>query len=303
MKPELAHRSDIPLIGFGTYLIDNEVAGALVRQAILSGYRHIDTAEGYDNEVGVGDGLRKGISDAVIYREDIFITTKLWPGNPDWGQTPKTYSDTIAALDNSLARLKLDYVDLYLIHAPFPTEHRIEQWQALFDLQNQGKTKLIGVSNYNDTHINELKTAGLPLPAANQIELHPWSQKPSLVSYLVNNGILPIAYSSLLPLSTWRAQKGQRSAKTAQMKADGDDPNRVFKLMATKYRVSEAQLLLKWALQKGYAILPKTADPNRLTENLDLFRFSIDTGDMSTIDLMDRGAAVAWSSGDPLTAT
>lgn len=298
----LTNTVKMPMVGFGTYLIPDEDVQSLVPEAIRSGYRHIDTAEAYGNENGVGLGIKTALEELGISREELFVTTKLWPGNEAWGQAPKTYELTIASLQASLARLRLDYVDLYLIHAPFPQVQRIEQWKALVELQRQGKVRAIGVSNFNEAHIEEIKAAGLPLPNANQIELHPWSQKPDLVSYLTENDISIIAYSSLVPLSSWRAVEGQASAKTEQMKADGASSDSPFKVMAKKYGVSEAQVLLRWGIQKGYAVLPKSTNAERIRQNIDLFGFEIDDEDMATIATMDRGAGVAWSSGDPTTA-
>jgi 2,5-diketo-D-gluconate reductase A len=139
----------------------------------------------------------------------------------------------------------------------------------------------------------------MPKPELNQIELHPWSQKPELVSYLAEKRIPITAYSSLIPLSTWRIEEGQDSAKTEAMRADSEKTDSPFKRMAEKYRVSEAQLLLRWAIQKGYAVLPKSASRERARQNLDLFSFAIDCDDMTAISLMDRGDGVAWSQGDP----
>jgi 2,5-diketo-D-gluconate reductase A len=289
----------IPYLGFGTYLIGNDEAAAAVRTAIGAGYRHIDTAEGYRNEAGVGAGIKQALESEGLSREDIFVTTKLWPGNPAWGQTAKTTASTVAALEASLERLGLKYVDLYLIHAPYERDQRIAQWRGLVELRQQGKTRAIGVSNFNSAHIEELKAAGLPMPQANQIELHPWSQKPALVRYLEANAITPIAYSSLVPLSTWRIAEGQASAKTDQMKAEGAQAEAPFKLMAKKYGVSEAQILLRWAVQKGYPVLPKSTDPERIRRNADIFGFAIIDEDMAAIETMDRGDGVAWSSGDP----
>ena len=296
---ELTTNIKMPSVGFGTYLVRDEAAAALVRQAIRSGYRHVDTAEAYGNENGVGIGIQTAAQELGIAREEIFVTTKLWPGNEAWGQPPKTYDATIEALQASLANLQLDYVDLYLIHAPFPRKQRLEQWKALVELRRQGKARAIGVSNYSQAHIEEIKAAGLPLPDANQIELHPWSQKPDLVAYLNKNGISIIAYSSLVPLSSWRDVEGQASAKTDQMKADGADADSPFKAMAQKYGVSEAQVLLRWGIQKGYAVLPKSAHAERIRQNIDLFGFEIDAADMAAIAKMDRGDGIAWSSGDP----
>ncbi|MCH9685456.1 MAG: aldo/keto reductase [Deltaproteobacteria bacterium] len=296
---KLNEQVQIPTVGFGTYLIANDDAQAAVDAALRAGYRHIDTAETYENERGVGAAIRAFLQRQGAPRDEVFVTTKLWPGNAAWGHTPKTYASTIESLNTSLDHLGLDHVDLYLIHAPFHPEQRLEQWRALVELRRQGKARAIGVSNFSATHIDELEAAGFPLPDANQIELHPWSQKPQLVSYLADKKIAPIAYSSLVPLSTWRAAKGHDSAKTDAMKADGQRADSPFKAMAAKYGVSEAQVLLRWAVHKGYAILPKSTNPERVRQNIDLWSFTIDDDDMRAIEAMDRGDGVAWSVGDP----
>lgn len=285
----------IPAVGFGTYLISNDDAETAIISAISAGYRHIDTASGYRNEETVGAGIRKGLHKEGIARADLFVTAKLWPGNPAWGDAPKTGAQTLEECSASLERLGLDYVDLYLIHAPYGGDMRLEQWRALLDLQASGKARSVGVSNFNESHLDEIKAAGLPMPDANQIELHPWSQKPKLLAYMARNDIAPIAYSSLVPLSTWRVEEGQDSAKTDDMKADGT----AFRAMAAKYGVSEAQLLLRWGVQNGYAVLPKSLNPERMRQNLDLFSFAIDDADMAQMATMDRGDGVAWASGDP----
>ena len=293
---------EIPYLGFGTYLIDDGEVATAVSDAIRAGYRHIDTAEGYQNESGVGAGIKQALESEGLTRSDLFVTTKLWPGNPAWGQPAKTTESTVASLDESLERLGLDYVDLYLIHAPFESDQRLAQWRGLVESKRQGKTRAIGVSNFSVKHIEELKAAGLPMPAANQIELHPWSQKPELVRYLNDNAVTPIAYSSLVPLSTWRTAEGQDSAKTDQMKAEGGQAGTPFKIMAAKYGVSEAQVLLRWAVQKGYPVLPKSTNPDRIRMNADIFGFSLDHEDRAAIEEMDRGDGVAWATGDPTKA-
>lgn len=293
---------EIPYLGFGTYLIADAEVTAAVSEAIRAGYRHIDTAEGYQNERGVGVAIKQARASEGLARSDLFVTTKLWPGNPAWGQTAKTTESTVTSLDASLERLGLQYVDLYLIHAPFERDQRIAQWRGLVELKRQGKARAIGVSNFSIKHLEELKAAGLPMPAANQLELHPWSQKPELVRYLNDHSITPIAYSSLVPLSSWRAAAGQASAKTDQMKADGEHADAPFKVMAKKYGVSEAQVLLRWAIQKGYPVLPKSINPERIRKNADVFGFNIDDHDMTAIEKMDRGDGVAWAMGDPTKA-
>ena len=291
---------EMPMVGFGTYLIPNEEAADAVSAALKVGYRHIDTAEGYQNEEGVGAAVRSFLGDGAHRREDLFITTKLFPGNPDWGIPVKGYDETLESLGMSLERLGLDYVDLYLIHAPLAPDERINQWRALVELKRQGKAKAIGVSNYSRAHIEEIRGADLPLPEANQIELHPWSQKPELITYLRQQAIQPIAYSSLVPLSTWRAAEGHDSGKSTEMVEEGKMEDSPFKAMASKYGVTEAQVLLGWAVQSGYPVLPKSTKQERMMQNFELFSFEIDDADMKAIQGMDRGDGVAWSSGDPL---
>ncbi len=279
----------LPYLGFGTYLIPDGEARAAVS--------HVDTAEVYGNETGVGHGLADAMASEKLARTDLFVTTKLFPGNAAWGQVPRDTETTIAALDTSLAKLGLEYVDLYLIHAPFDPAQRLAQWRGLVALQEQGKARAIGVSNFSAKHLDEIAAAGLPAPAANQIELHPWSQKPELVKYLDDHDIVPIAYSSLVPLTTWRAAPGQASAKSAAMRSESAVSP--FREMAAKHGVTEAQVLLRWAIQKGRPVLPKSTNPERIRQNADLFSFALDDADMAAIATMDRGDGVAWPSGDP----
>ncbi len=295
---ELTAEVKIPLVGFGTYLIPDEEAASAVENSLAAGYRHIDTAEIYDNERGVGEGLRRGMRQAGLERGDVFVTTKLWPLTQD---RSKTGEETLRSLDESLDRLGLEQVDLYLIHATFGREQRLEQWQALVEAHKSGKARAIGVSNFNAAHIDELVEAGLPVPHADQIELHPWSQKPELVAYLNQQGITPIAYSSLVPLSTWRTAPGHLSGKTQEMRAEGERSDAPFKKLAQKYGVTEAQFLLSWGVRNGYPVLPKSTDPARMRENLDVLSFRIDDADMDQIRGMDRGAGLAWGEVDPTT--
>ena len=289
----------VPRIGLGTYNMDSKEAEDMSYAAIDYGYRHIDTAAVYRNEDGVGKALKRIFSDTDLTRSDITITTKLWPGGLVKVDRVKNNEGTIKSLEKSLRNLDLDYVDLYLIHSPHAKDKRLEQWETLLIQQEQGKTKNIGVSNWDINHIEELNEKGYPLPSANQIELHPWSQKPDLVSYLQEKGIDIIAYSSLVPLSTWRHKDGENSLKTEEMYKDGEDTESPFKKLAAKYEVTEAQVLLKWALQLGYAILPKSIQVERMENNFDL-NFIIDEDDMLMIKNLDRGGSITWEYGDPL---
>ena len=289
----------IPRIGLGTYNMNSNEAEEMSYAALEYGYRHIDTAAVYRNEDGVGRALKRIFDDTNLVRKDITITTKLWPGGLVKVDRIKNREGTIKSLDKSLRNLDLDYVDLYLIHSPHGKSKRLDQWETLLSQQEQGKVKNIGVSNWDINHIEELNDKGFPLPSANQIELHPWSQKPELVSYLEEKGIDIIAYSSLVPLSTWRHKDGENSLKTDEMYKDSEDVESPFKKLAFKYDVTEAQVLLKWALQLGYAILPKSIQLERMKNNFDL-NFIIDEDDMLTIKNLDRGGSVTWEYGDPL---
>ena len=289
----------VPRIGLGTYNMNSQEADDMTYAAIKYGYRHIDTAAVYRNEDGVGRALKRIYEDTDLKRSDLTITTKLWPGGLVKVDRVKNNVGAIKSLDKSLRNLDDDYVDLYLIHSPHAKNKRLEQWETLLKQQEQGKVKYIGVSNWGINHIEELNDKGYPLPSANQIEIHPWSQKPELVSYLKEKGIDIIAYSSLVPLSTWRHKDGENSLKTDEMYKDGNDLESPFKLLASKYQVSEAQVLLKWALQLGYAILPKSIQIDRMQANFEL-DFIIDEDDMKLIEQLDRGDSVTWEYGDPL---
>lgn len=289
----------IPRIGLGTYNMSSDEAEEMSYAAINYGYRHIDTAAVYKNEDGVGRALKRIFNDKDLNRNDIAITTKLWPGGLVEVDRIKNKEGTIKSLDKSLRNLNLDYVDLYLIHSPHGTSKRLDQWETLLSEQEKGKVKNIGVSNWGINHIEELNEKGFPLPSANQIELHPWSQKPELVTYLEEKGIDIIAYSSLVPLSSWRHKDGENSLKTDQMYKDSEDSESPFKKLAAQYNVTEAQVLLKWALQLGYAILPKSIQIDRMKNNFDL-DFRISDNDMKLIQKLDRGGSVTWEYGDPL---
>ena len=275
------------MIGFGTYQMTPEQAEASVASALKAGFRHIDSAAGYNNEVGTGKALQA----CGIPRNELFITTKVFPGYAGWGMDEKGYDETLQACKQSLQELQLDHVDLYLIH--MPTAKRVEQYKALVELKKMGLTKHIGVSNFSPKHIQELVDAGLPVPEVNQVEFHPICAQAELDPYMKEKGIVPVAYSSLATLPTWRTQEGQGGDKTAHLKVECQ---KVSKAIAEKLGVSEAQVLLRWGLQRGYAVLTKSTTPERIAQNLDVFGFELSAEDMDQLNAQDKDAHVAWTA-------
>ena len=187
---ELGDGNRIPMIGFGTFQIPAADSERCTTLALQCGYRHIDTAEFYKNESGVG----KALLASGLDRDSVFVTTKLDPGAVIWGQTAKTYETAIAACKQSLQALGLSYVDLYLIHTPLSgKEGRLAQYKALLECQRLGMCKSVGVSNYDIGHLQEIESAGLPPPSANQVECHPMCQKRALLDHMRARKILPMA--------------------------------------------------------------------------------------------------------------
>jgi diketogulonate reductase-like aldo/keto reductase len=259
---------DIPRLGLGVF--QSKAGGearAAVRAALEAGYRHIDTARIYGNESDVGEA----IAESGIPREEIFVTTKLW--NSDHG-----YESALRACRESLGRLGLSHIDLYLIHWPVP-ELRKESWRALVKLQEEGLCRAIGVSNYMIRHIEELRSISPVLPAANQVEISPFGARSELVAYCHGHGIAVEAYSPLT--------KGKRINHPAVV------------AMANKYGRTPAQILIRWALQHDLVVLPKSSRPERIRENAAVFDFVIAPEDMRALDGLDEGLVTAW---DPTNA-
>ena len=276
-----------PMAGFGTFQMSNEEAEACVAEALKVGFRHIDSAQAYENEVGTG----KAIAACGIPREELFITTKVQPGYAPWGMPEKSYEDVIAACKKSLEELQVDYVDLYLIHTPMSST-RIEQWKALVELKKMGLAKHIGVSNYDERHLKEIEDAGLPMPEANELEFHPICAQAKMTPIMEAKGIAHVAYSSLATLSSWRSKEGQGGEVKADTKAEAQ---KVQAEIAEKLGVPEGKLLLRWGMQRGYAVLTKSTTPSRIASNFDLFDFEIPDEDMEKLNSLDKGEHVAWS--------
>lgn len=258
-QPQITLNDDslIPQLGLGVWQASIEETEQAVLKALETGYRAIDTAAIYKNEQGVGKALQA----THIPREDIFITTKLW--NTDQLQAQQ-------ALETSLEKLKLDYVDLYLIHWPCPAnDHYVEAWQQLIDLTQQGLIKRIGVCNFQDIHLQRLINETGVTPVVNQIELHPLLQQRQQHRWNNSHGIQTEAWSPL-------AQGGK-----------GLFDHSVIAGLAKKYQKTPAQIVIRWHLDNGFIVIPKSVTPKRIEENFAVFDFCLSSNDLNEINQLD----------------
>ncbi|KKB80762.1 hypothetical protein VW35_00685 [Devosia soli] len=250
----------IPQIGFGVWRLEEDKAPEVVGAAIKAGYRHIDTAQGYENEAGVGEA----IAQASIDRGELFITSKLRNGH-------QGYDSALRSLDESLARLKLDHLDLFLIHWPAPAHDRyVDTWKALVEAQKNGKVKSIGVSNFLPEHIQRIVDATGVVPAVNQIELHAAYQQRAIREWLQEHEIQIECYSPL----------GGQGSQLLE-----DD---AIKDIAEAHGKSPAQVIIRWHLQQNLIVLPKSSKPERARDNFDVWDFTLTREDLDRIDALDR---------------
>lgn len=256
---ELNDGNRIPSIGLGVWQATSTQAVAAVAEALRAGYRHIDTASIYENEEGVGAGLR----DADIARDDVFVTTKIW--NDAQGGARMH-----AALDASLQRLGLDHVDLLLIHWPDPNQDRyVETWRAMAEARERGQVRSIGVSNFNEEHLQRLVGETGIVPVINQIELHPFFQQSALREVHARMGIRTQAWSPLGQSETLK------------------DP--AIAAIAARHSKTPAQVVLRWHLELGIVAIPKSVTPERIRANLDVFDFLLTSADHAAIGKLDCG--------------
>jgi len=253
----------IPQLGFGVFQIDPGETAAAVTTALEIGYRHIDTAEMYGNEKGVGEAVR----DAGLDRADVFVTSKLNNGfhRPD---------DARRAFDGTLSDLGFDHVDLFLIHWPLPTLYDgdfVSTWKTLEEFQADGRARSIGVSNFQVAHLERLAAEGGAAPAVNQIELHPYFRNQEVDAYGRANGIATEAWAPI--------------AKGNVL----DDP--VITQIAARLDRTPAQVVLRWHIERGNIVFPKSVTPARMKENFELFDFELGEDDNEKIDALDRGEA------------
>jgi 2,5-diketo-D-gluconate reductase A len=260
LSPELPLNDGctIPQLGLGVWRIPPAEAARLIAQALSLGYRHIDTAQMYGNEHGVGEAVRR----SGLRREEVFITTKC--RNDAHGR-----ERSLRALEQSLERMGLEHVDLYLIHWPQPSRDLyVETWEALIEARERGLTRSIGVSNFHVHHLERIIAATGVVPSINQIELHPWLTQEPLVAAARDLGV---------QIESWSPLGGGRILAEPALEQ-----------IAAAHGRTVAQTVIRWHLQLGYVVIPKSADPGRLAANLDVFGFELSAADMAQISALNR---------------
>ncbi len=266
----------MPRLGLGVFLASDEEAEEAVRFALAeAGYRHIDTASLYRNEGGVG----RGIAAAGVPREEIFLTTKLW--NSDQG-----YDATLVAFDASLRRLDTDYVDLYLVHWPMPKVGKLlDTWRAFETILSSGRARAIGVCNHNPSHLQAILDSGTVVPAVNQIELNPNLPQYVTRAFDADHGIVTEAWSPL-----GGTPGGKNRAGVTRVNVLLGDP--VVARVAAKHGRTPAQVLIRWSLQNGLVVIPKSVHPERIRQNIDVFDFALDGTDLEQLATLENGRRV-----------
>ncbi|GHH86121.1 oxidoreductase [Streptomyces sulfonofaciens] len=250
---------EIPQLGFGVFQVEDDRTTAAVLSALEAGYRSIDTAAIYGNEAGVG----RALAESGLPREELFLTTKLW--NADQG-----YDSALRAFDASLAKLGTDHVDLYLIHWPTPARDLyLDTWRALEKLLADGRTRAIGVSNFQPAHLERLLDHSDAVPVLNQVELHPYLQQGRLRAFHAEHGIATEAWSPLAQGSLL------------------EDP--ALAAIAQRHGRTPAQVVLRWHLQLGNIVIPKSVTPARIRQNIEVFDFTLTGEDIEAITALDRG--------------
>ncbi|UXD67824.1 aldo/keto reductase [Sphingobacterium faecium] len=268
-KITLNNGVEMPILGFGVFQITNlEECEKSVLTAIESGYRLIDTAASYQNETAVGKAIKR----SAVPREELFITTKLWI--EDTG-----YEKTKEAIERSLDKLQLDYLDLYLIHQPYGDIHG--SWRAMEELYKEGKIRAIGISNFHPDRVVDLMAFNEIVPAVNQIETHPFHQQIETQKFLAENNI---------QIQSW--------ASFAEGKNDLFN-NELLASIGKKYNKSVAQVVLRWLTQRDIAVIPKSVNRGRMIENIDIFDFELTAEDMATIQSLDTKESLFFSHRDP----
>lgn len=264
---------EMPALGLGVYLSPPEQTAGAVRSAIGSGYRLIDTAAAYGNEREVGEG----IAGSRVNRDELFVTTKLWIA--DYG-----HDEALRAFDVSMGKLKLDYLDLYLLHWPAPSswDRTVESFRAAKRLLDEGRVRAIGVCNFNAGHLRDLIRETGVVPAVNQVELHPLFNQAELRAVHAELGIVTQAWSPIGGVLVNHPRDPQAVTRVLELP--------VMRRLAEKTGRTPAQVILRWHLQNGVAAIPKSVNPDRISSNFDIFDFELTPEDMAAIDALDTGA-------------
>ncbi len=260
---------EMPYFGLGVFLAQDEETQICVKDAIQAGYRSIDTAAIYGNECGVG----RGVKDGGVSREELFITSKVW-------NSMQGYDNTLKAFDESMKKLDLEYLDLYLIHWPLPRlDNYIDTWKAMEKLYKEKRIRAIGVSNFFAPWIDRIIDECEVVPAVNQVEFHPYLQRPELFAYCKEKGIVYESYSTLM--------------------RGGIFKDETITALAAKYKKNAAQLVLRFAIQLGVVVIPKSVHKDRIISNADIFDFEISDDDMKKIIALDKNQIICGE--DPVT--
>ncbi len=254
---------EMPLVGYGVFRVpQGEDLAEAVKTAIAKGYRSIDTAQVYRNEESVGQGIRAAIAEGLVTREELFVTSKVWNDG-------LSYEDTLTAYDRSLEKLGLEYLDLYLIHWPGIDTNHIEAYKALEKIYQDGRVRSIGVSNFHVHHLENLLKETTIIPVINQIEFHPHLTQEQVRAYCKEHAIQVEAWSPLMNGALLEEELIQE--------------------LAAKYSKTPAQIVLRYDVQHGVVTIPKTMTPARMTENLDVFDFSLTDEEMAKLDAINDG--------------
>ncbi|MCG7844582.1 MAG: aldo/keto reductase [Methanomassiliicoccales archaeon] len=247
----------IPAIGLGTYKLVGQLAYGPVKAALANGYRHIDTASFYENEEWVG----KAVRDSGVPREDVFITSKVW-------NTEQGYNETMQAFERSIKKIGTDHLDLYLVHWPM-TDKRLDTYRALERLYRDGRIRAIGVSNFTIHHLQELYAACQVMPAVNQVEMSPFLYQKELLEHCQTRDVLVTAFSPFA--------RGQILGDETLME------------IGMRHGKSPAQVTIRWCLEKGMAVIPRSSNEDRIIQNAQVFDFSLDREDLDRLDLLHNG--------------
>ena len=261
---------EMPVLGFGVYQVEETVCEQCVCDAIAAGYRSIDTASAYLTERAVGRAIRR----SGVPREELFITTKLWVQDAGYESTKRAFA-------KSLERLQLDYLDLYLIHQPFGDVYG--SWRAMEELYREGAVRAIGVSNFQPDRLVDLILHNEVLPAVNQVETHPFCQQTEAAAVMASEGV---------QIESWAPFAEGRNNLFG---------NGTLVSLAAKYRKSVAQVVLRWLIQRGVVVIPKSVRPERMAENIDVFDFHLAPEDMALIATLDTRRSCFLSHRDPET--